>query len=338
MRQIILILSLLLFFTGTVDAKVKQKATKKRTQTVADQKEPTSPQVTEAQLKGIAKEFYKKAVAGDADAQFELASCFIDGGAKLNYHDGFYWAKRSAEQNHPGGAYYMGFCYSNGLYVTKNATKAKEWYTRAHSFAFPLADTGDPIAQYVIGMLYDNGVGDVYMNKETAVEWYRKSAKQDYARAQINLGFCYDEGEGVDQDHKQAAQLYRKAAEQGHAMAQDNLGNSYYEGEGVKQDYNQAVYWYRKAAEQDYANAQCNLGFCYDEGKGVKQDYEQAVYWYRKAVEQDDDQAQNNLASCYEEGLGVQKNLNKAIELFRKAARQDNEDAQENLERLGYSW
>ena len=54
--------------------------------------------------------------------------------------------------------------------------------------------------------------------------WYRKAAEQGLARAQCNLGICYDDGTGVPQDTAQAAAWYRKAAEQGLARAQCNLG------------------------------------------------------------------------------------------------------------------
>ena len=44
------------------------------------------------------------------------------------------------------------------------------------------------------------------------------------------------------------------------AKAQLNLGNMYCNGDGVEQDYTEAVVWYRKAAEQGNAGAQFNLG------------------------------------------------------------------------------
>ena len=43
---------------------------------------------------------------------------------------------------------------------------------------------------------------------------------------------------------------FAKSAEQENAMAQYNLGVMYKNGQGVKQDYEKAVYWYKKAAEQ----------------------------------------------------------------------------------------
>ncbi len=52
---------------------------------------------------------------------------------------------------------------------------------------------------------------------------------------------------------------YRLAAEQGNAYAQFNLGFMYDNGQGVPKDYKTAVKWYRLAAKQRYAPAQYNL-------------------------------------------------------------------------------
>ena len=62
----------------------------------------------------------------------------------------------------------------------------------------------------------------------------RHAAEQGDADAQYNLGVAYDNGEGVPQDHAEAARWYRLAAEQGNASAQFNLGVAYENGEGVR--------------------------------------------------------------------------------------------------------
>lgn len=41
-----------------------------------------------------------------------------------------------------------------------------------------------------------------------AVRWYRKAAEQGYARAQCNLGYKYDLGEGVPQSDASAVHWY----------------------------------------------------------------------------------------------------------------------------------
>ena len=90
-------------------------------------------------------------------------------------------------------------------------------------------------------------------------------------------------------------QHLRQLADQGNARAQCNLGWCYETGNGVTKDYSQAVYWYRKSADQGEATAQRNLGLCYEDGKGVTKDRAQAISWYRKAANQGNNKAKNDL-------------------------------------------
>ncbi|MDP8268381.1 MAG: tetratricopeptide repeat protein [Candidatus Tenebribacter davisii] len=105
-------------------------------------------------------------------------------------------------------------------------------------------------------------------------------AEQGDALAQYILGLYYEDGQGVIQDYEEAVKWYRLAAEQGNAVAQNNLGFCYKDGEGVIQDYEEAVKWIRLAAEQGNEVAQNNLGLCYEHGEGVIQDYKEAYKWY----------------------------------------------------------
>ena len=74
------------------------------------------------------------------------------------------------------------------------------------------------------------------------------SAGQENALAQHNLGWAYDNGQGVPQNDKEAVKWYRKSAEQGISEAQYNLGLMYMEGEGVPQDNIYAHVWFNIAA------------------------------------------------------------------------------------------
>ena len=56
-----------------------------------------------------------------------------------------------------------------------------------------------------------------------AFKWYRKAAEQGDAGAQYGLGWCYENGSGVDKDLSEAFKWYSKAAKQGHAGAKDRL-------------------------------------------------------------------------------------------------------------------
>ena len=188
------------------------------------------------------------------------------------------------------------------------------------------AEQGLAYAQLSLGICYENGDG-VTQDYAEAVYWYRKAAEQGYATAQFHLGICYENGKGVTESITEAVKWYRKAAEQGLARAQASLGYEY-----VKQkDYVSAVYWYRKAAEQGDVDAQNNLGVCYECGNGVTQDYAEAAKWYRKAAEQGLAQAQLILGNLYRQGYGVTQDYAEAAKWWRKAAEQGNADAQNNL-------
>ena len=80
------------------------------------------------------------------------------------------------------------------------------------------SDQNDPEIQYQIGLCYQNGQG-VEQNGVQALQWLRRAAEQNHGEAQYALGQCYEAGQGVERDIKQTAYWYRRAAEQGCAGA-----------------------------------------------------------------------------------------------------------------------
>lgn len=114
-------------------------------------------------------------------------------------------------------------------------------------------------------------------------EW-RPLAEQGDALAQYNLGVLYRKGRGVPQDDVQARQWFAKSAAQGQAKAQFNLGTLYFNGEGVPKDYQQALRWLRLAADQGEALAQTKIAIMYDHGQGVPKNIVQAHKWYSLAA------------------------------------------------------
>ncbi len=109
-------------------------------------------------------------------------------------------------------------------------------YARAIAGLEPLADNGNYIAQYNLATLYRRGQG-VAQDHRQAANWFRKAANQGDASSQFYLAVMFTFGQGVAQDQKQAVNWYRKAADQGHEGAQLHLGNKYLKGEGVEKDY-----------------------------------------------------------------------------------------------------
>ncbi len=115
-------------------------------------------------------------------------------------------------------------------------------------------------------------------------------AAQGDPNAQFRLALMYDNGQGVSQNHREAAGWYRQAAEQGIAEAQFRLGLMYDNGLGVMQDLGQAANWYHRAAEQGLPAAQSGLGLCYACGRGVPLSYVLAYVWLDLAASKGENQ------------------------------------------------
>lgn len=73
-------------------------------------------------------------------------------------------------------------------------------YTTAFRLFKPMAQQGIPEAQFILGLMYDNGRG-VPQDYAMAVKWYRKAAEQGIAKAQFNLGVSYEDGQGVPRNY-----------------------------------------------------------------------------------------------------------------------------------------
>lgn len=82
-----------------------------------------------------------------------------------------------------------------------------------------LAENGDSQAQYIVGIMYEDGV-ELPQNYNKAVIWYRKSAELGNADAQCTLGFKLLEGIATSHDQQEEAQKWLlAAAQQGHGAA-----------------------------------------------------------------------------------------------------------------------
>ena len=86
-------------------------------------------------------------------------------------------------------------------------------------------------------------------------------------------------------DYVTAHMEFLRLAEQGNAAAQLNVGFLYHYGLGVEQNHSGAVKWYRKAAEQGLPEAQFSLGTVYESGAGGPRDLVQAYRWYSLVAE-----------------------------------------------------
>jgi len=85
-------------------------------------------------------------------------------------------------------------------------------------------------------------------NYAKALQEWTPLAEDGDSVIQFGLGLIYSDAKGVYQDHKEAVKWFRLASEQGHTMAQNSLGFSYENGHGVPQDNVMAYMWFNIAA------------------------------------------------------------------------------------------
>lgn len=155
----------------------------------------------------------------------------------------------------------------------------KEYYTTDIMNVREMAEQGQAMAQYTLGLLYDRGEV-IPKDCEEAMKWYHKAADQGNVLAQQTLGCTYDMGEKVLRDYEEAAKWYLKAAEQGLDVAQHNLGFLYLYGRGVPQSYEEAEKWYLKAAEHGSRLSMMAIAGLYFGENGFPKNYTEAYFWY----------------------------------------------------------
>lgn len=192
----------------------------------------------------------------------------------------------------------------------------------------PLAKKGDARAQYQLGVCYDQGLG-VAADAKEAMRWLSRAAKAGSVDAQILYAFNLTLGQGISKpDEREAIKWYLKAAEQGNAEAQFKTGYFYEKGLGLKApDVVTALSWYRKAADQGLLEAQLAVGRFNYTGTGTDVDYNEAVKWFRKAADRGFAMAQLAMANCYLLGQGVPRDYVEAYKWFTIAAERGSDDA-----------
>ena len=127
------------------------------------------------------------------------------------------------------------FCGSMQFFLTEMPVMPNPYANPyANAYANPYAAMQNQAEMnYQTGMNYLEGKNGVSKNEYTAVRYLTEAANAGHAKAQFELGYCYEMGYGVDQSFYEAVSWYRKAAEQGNTNAQNNLGARYAKGEGV---------------------------------------------------------------------------------------------------------
>lgn len=300
-----------------------------------------------------AKWFRKAAEQGYDAAQNNLAYCYYCGkGVPQDYAQAAAWYRRAAEQGLSHGQFGLARCYENGHGVPQDLGQALQWYRKARDGGHVKAAEAVQRCEDTIKKQSENP--DIWYERaeklhndeeyEEAAALYREAAEAGHAEAQVALGRCYHNGEGVDQSDEEALKWYRRSAEQGSVEGIEQLGScliyTFNEIEEGRKNW-------QLAAERGSISAATALAFIYEQGILVKMDLQQALIWYRKAKELGSDSADEHIRSCEEklrkqsvpldawfsqaEKLYSERKYREAVELYRKAAQYDHSASEYKL-------
>jgi len=235
--------------------------------------------------------------------------------------------------------------------ATANYTKGMKHYQPKDTAAAvrdlkPLAEQGDPEAQFNLSSLYYQGLG-VPQDYREAVLWMRKSADQGHVFAQTTLGSLYAEGlhKVIEKDLSQALMWYILAAGQGDMEAvqlRDTIAGTMTptqiaEAQRMAREfrpqdvYTRSLKEFKSLGEKGDAAAQFKVGLMYYFGQGVPRDYRQSLDWFNKAALQGHPQALYNAGYMHEKGEGTPQDYAESVRYYRLAAERGNQPAQYTL-------
>lgn len=127
-------------------------------------------------------------------------------------------------------------------------------YARAIAEWRPLAESGDPDAQFNLGQAYKLGRG-VQPDANLAIDWYRKAAAQGHMRAEDNLGLLmFQQG-----DRAGAMPYLQRASMRGEPRAQYIVGTTLFNGDTIGKDWVRAYALMTRASASGLAQAATSL-------------------------------------------------------------------------------
>jgi TPR repeat protein len=255
---------------------------------------------TEQNPQAALQHYRRAAELGFAEAQATLGAIYERGWQGVSKDDGqaAQWYAKAAAQGHAGAELNLGNLYAEGRGVPQDAAKARQLIEAA-------ADQGFAPAQTALAQL--NGQGPAPMPGaelfQRAVALYnsgdhagaaalvQQAAQAGNPTATYEMGYMFENGDGLAQDPAQAAQWYMKAAAMGDAAGEAAVGQLYESGNQVQENWDTASQWYLKSAQQGNRMGEFRLGRAYHYGVGLPLDLGAASDWYDKAAAQGDSQA-----------------------------------------------
>ena len=211
----------------------------------------------------IIAKYWQKAYDGDAESQYQLARCYVEGtGIAKNTDIAKQWFQKAVDQKHPGAQY--------DLAVSYIASGKTEQFVPAFELLAQAASNNHTKAIVKLAECYYNGIG-VKEDYEKAVELWEKTAKLNDPDAMYFLGVFRSTGRGFfnsGKDFKEALKLWEKSSELGNKDASYKLA-IYYKVE--KKNFNRSLLYYARASKQGHLQAMYFYGE-YQYKQGMQED------------------------------------------------------------------
>ena len=226
------------------------------------------------------------------------------------------------------------------------------WLHNSAEEQLPFAESGDPIAQYLMSSFYATGEGGVEKDLVVAVEWLKKSAAQKYPRAQLTYAGMLAKGAGesgrlVKRDELRAVRILEALSGGGEGGREANviagqaamwLGAIYaMGGDEIGKNPEKSYIWYERAAQLENSEAQYLLGIAFsgeEWGLDLDENPQKAAEWWQKSAALGYAAAQYALGWAYNTGYGVKQDKQEAIKWWKISASQGNKDSINALKKV----
>ena len=164
----------------------------------------------------ISPELYNRAMAGNRDAQFELAEIYMQSENDDHIELAEEWALKAAQLGHVEAMHWLGegyTAYAKDL-LEEDPAEAKTYFEHAH-------------------------------------RWLEQAVKQQHPAAIFELANFYRRGDVVEKDIAKSIEMLEQAAKLGEVQAMRDLVAIYEHGLGVDIDDEKADFWADQAQQAD---------------------------------------------------------------------------------------
>ena len=164
----------------------------------------------------ISPELYNRAMAGNREAQFELAEIYMQSENDDHIELAEEWALKAAQLGHVQAMYWLGegyTAYAKDL-LEEDPAEAKTYFEHAH-------------------------------------RWLEQAVKQQHPAAIFELANFYRRGDVVEKDIAKSIEMLEQAAKLGEVQAMRDLVAIYEHGLGVDIDDEKADFWADQAQQAD---------------------------------------------------------------------------------------